>query len=136
MRSLLCFVLLLPLSAAPAPPAPASVAILYNSALPESKNLAESYADLRKIPAANLIGLPLPDAPEISRDQFNKTLLNPLRAHFSAQNWWILAKDANGILLPRQNRIRILVTVKGVPLKISRAPIPDESPEIQRSRRR
>ena len=35
-----------------------SVAVLFNSKLPESKAVAEHYAKLRGVPAGNLIGLP------------------------------------------------------------------------------
>ena len=36
-----------------------AVAIIYNSDMPESKELAEYYANKRAIPAGNLVGLPL-----------------------------------------------------------------------------
>ncbi len=41
-------------------PPPESVAILYNSAVPESRKLAELYREARAIPAENLIALEMP----------------------------------------------------------------------------
>jgi hypothetical protein len=44
-----------------------SVAVLFNSTLPESKAIAVHYAKLRGVPAGHLIGLPLSDGHTISR---------------------------------------------------------------------
>ncbi|MGE9268260.1 MAG: TIGR03790 family protein [Verrucomicrobiales bacterium] len=106
--------------AAPAPINPAQVALLYNSQIPESKALAETYANQRHIPERNLIGLPLPAEPDLTRAQFNSLLLNPLRKHFTDQKWWTLTKGRGGITVPETNSIRYLVTFKGVPLRIKR----------------
>jgi len=104
----------------PPPPAPESVAILYNNAIPESKALAEYYAKARSIPTTNIIGLPMPKTAQITRDQYNETIRDPLRAGFLRRGWWQLGKSADGFQIPVRNKIRILVTVRGVPLKIAR----------------
>ena len=46
---------------------PESVAVLYNSGVPESRKLAEIYRLAREIPAENLIALDMPLAADISR---------------------------------------------------------------------
>lgn len=117
---------LLPATAAPI--APEEVAILFNSDVPESVRLAETYRAARTIPTANLIGLPLPKQPDINRDQYQSLIRNPLREHFQTKGWWQRGQDANGIILPVQNRIRVLVTIRGVPLRITQSPKPKDSP--------
>ena len=57
-----------------------SVAVLFNSKLPESRAVAEHYAKLRGIPANHLIGLPLSDGHTISRREFTVKLEQPLAA--------------------------------------------------------
>jgi uncharacterized protein (TIGR03790 family) len=105
---------------APAPIPADQVAILYNSADPDSKTLAETYAQARAIPAANIIALPLSKAEEISRDEFNTSLLTPLRATFDKQQWWTIGRVQDGTVLASSSRIKVLVTMRGVPLKIAR----------------
>lgn len=97
-----------------------SVAILYNSNDAESKSLGEAYAKARAIPVDHLIGLPLPDTEIITRQQYNDMLAEPLRQEFDKRQWWTRGKSADGIIVAGQNKIRILVTLKGVPLKIAR----------------
>ena len=65
--------------AAEAPP-PAAVAVLYNSAVPESRQLAELYRDARSIPPPNLIGLAMPLKADISRADYDRSIGSPLMA--------------------------------------------------------
>jgi uncharacterized protein (TIGR03790 family) len=107
---------------------PESVAVLYNRAAPESRKLAEVYRDVRGIPAENLIGLDMPTAADISREDFEKWILKPLRWEFEDRRWWKRQKDAGGVTLPTVNRIRALVTMRGVPLRIQPLPKPAPKP--------
>lgn len=120
MKVFALFLLLLAAGAMPLGAAipPESVAILYNSAVPESRKLAEFYRDARGIPAENLIALEMPLAADISRADFESKILLPLRREFEKRSWWQRDKDSAGILLPVVNRIRVLVTMRGVPLRI------------------
>lgn len=104
---------------------PGSVVVVYNNAVPESKKLAETYRAAREIPRENVIGLEMPVAQDISRDDYVKKIQNPLRNHFERNAWWARGKDANGVLLPTSNDMRVLVLMKGVPLKIQAAPLPE-----------
>ena len=97
---------------------PAEVAILYNSRVPESKALAETYRKARDIPVGNLISLDMPSAQDISREDFERSILRPLRRQFEARSWWQRESQGGGITLPVSNKIRILVTIRGVPLRI------------------
>jgi uncharacterized protein (TIGR03790 family) len=107
---------------------PQSVAILYNSAVPESRKLAELYCDLRGIPAENLVALDMPTTSDISREEYEKWILKPLRAEFESRSWWKRQMDGGGVTLPVVNRIRILVTMRGVPLRIKAIPKPAPKP--------
>jgi uncharacterized protein (TIGR03790 family) len=111
-----------------AAPAPEAVAILYNSTIPESRQLAELYRETRGIPAENLIALEMPKTADISRVDYEKTILLPLRAEFDRRNWWKRGKDSGGVTLPVSNRIRVLVTMRGVPLRIQQSPKPAATP--------
>ncbi len=112
-------------TAAAAPPPPEAVAILYNSAVPESKKLAETYRAARNIPEANLVGLDLPQKADISRAEYEKTLRDPLRREFESRGWYTRAKDSNGIVLPVQTRIVVMAVMRGVPLRIQPGPKPE-----------
>ena len=95
-----------------------SVAVLYNSALPESRQLAEFYRDARGIPAANLIGLEMPVGADISREDYESSIAAPLRKAFDRNGWWKRVRDSSGVTAPQANDIRVLVTMRGVPLRI------------------
>ena len=111
-----------------AAPTPESVAVLYNSTLPESRQLAEIYREARGIPMENLIALDLPQKADISREEFNQTILKPLRDQFEYRSWWKREKDREGLILPVVNKIRVLVLMRGVPLRIQETPKPPTPP--------
>ncbi|MEI7927380.1 MAG: TIGR03790 family protein [Verrucomicrobiales bacterium] len=109
------------LAAAPAfaaAPDAASVAILFNKSIPESVKLAETYRAARNIPAANLVGLELPNTDDIDRNDYDSKILKPLREEFDQRAWWKLGKNQEGLTLPVENRIRFLAIMRGVPLRI------------------
>ena len=95
---------------------PKDVAILYNSADAQSRELAEFYAEARSIPAVNLIGLRMPRQAAINRKQYEESIARPLRQIFDDRSWWKRRKDVNGVMVPTRNQIRVLLTVRGVPL--------------------
>ena len=101
---------------------PSSVAVLYNSDMPESKELAEFYAEKRKIPLENLVGLKLPIKGKMSRIEYNTLLQNPLRKHFNDKNWWKLSDIGQGIKVATQNKIKVMVCVYGVPYGVDQDP--------------
>jgi uncharacterized protein (TIGR03790 family) len=130
MRSsalVLCLLAVFPRLASAVPQAE-SVAILYNSAVPESRALAEFYREARGIPEQNLIALEMPVTPDISRVDYETKILKPLRAEFDQRSWWKRGKDRAGVTLPVLNKIRVLVTMRGVPLRIQPTPRPAPPP--------
>ncbi len=112
-----------------APLQPGHVAVIYNAGIPQSRELAEFYAINRSIPPGNLVGLIFPKEETITRSAFEKRVRDPLRAEFDKRKWWTLARNANNTILPTSSRIRCLAIMKGVPLRISRVPIPAEEAE-------
>ena len=105
---------------------PSSIAVLYNSNMPESSKLAFYYAKKRNIPLANLVGLDTPNTGHITREQYNSTIEGPLRRHFSHNRWWKLTKTTDGFILPTDSKIRLLVCVYGIPFGIKQFTIPEE----------
>lgn len=123
MKFYVCILLLCALSqvrAAPASILPERVAIVYNSSQPESLELAKEYQKARGIPEANLIGLPLPDREEITRAEYDQSLRKPLRAEFDKRQWWKMGRVDAQMTIAIENRIQVLVCMRGVPLKIAR----------------
>lgn len=107
---------------------PGAVAILYNSTVPASRKLAETYRQARGIPEENVIALDMPVAATIPREDYERSILKPLRRQFEVRGWWRRQQDAGGITVPVINKIRVLVTMRGVPLRISPTPVPPAKP--------
>lgn len=107
---------------------PEQVAILCNSTVPESRKLAEIYREARGIPEENVIALDMPPRADISREDYERTILKPLRRQFEARAWWKRQSDGGGVTLPVINKIRVLVTMRGVPLRIQPTPKPAPKP--------
>ena len=106
------------------------ILVVYNSADPESESLANFYRDARDIPSTQVLGLKAPARPDISRAEFDSTILTPLRDHFDEEGYWRRLRDNQGTLLPTSNRIRAIVLMKGMPLRIKPEPsAPEEEGE-------
>ncbi len=106
------------------------VAVVYNTRVPESKDIAEHYAERRQVPAGQVFGLDLPNDEIISRadyrDLLEKPLIKALQAkrllRFGAQTITTNGTTSrlDGVVLSA--RIRYLVLCYGVPLKIDADP--------------
>jgi uncharacterized protein (TIGR03790 family) len=108
--------LLLAASAAPALE-PADVVVISNKAVPESRAVAEHYLAKRKVPRENLVELDLPAGEDISRADYEAKLAGPLRA----------------ALKDRKDRVKVLLTVYGVPLRVGpKQPTDADKAEIAR----
>ena len=99
-----------------------SVVVLYNSKEADSKSLARHYARVRAIPEDNLVGLPMPPDEEISREQFDEKIRDPLRKLFETRGWWDRTEGADDQAQPGSFKCKVLVTMRGVPYKIARTP--------------
>jgi len=109
------------------------VVVVYNSNLPESKAVAEYYAQARQVPRNQLFGFPLPAGLDMSREEYRSELQQPLSAALATNGLWQmgdvvvpashgLPKHSNHLVIHSQ--IRYLVLCYGVPVRI------DEDPTI------
>lgn len=99
-------------------PLAASTVVLFNRDIPESVALAKFYAQKRGIASDHLVGLSCPKEEEISREQYDSTIAEPLREIFFERDWWTLRDEENperGIIA---SSIRFVALIKGMPLKI------------------
>lgn len=101
--------------------------VIFNSRDPDSKTLANYYAERRRIPQQQVIGLDCPTSEEISREEFSSTIEKPLRKIFESNGWWSLRENASGQKEAASNRIRFVALMRGMPLKI-RTTIPPSEP--------
>ncbi len=108
---------------------PDAVAIIYNLDLPESRRLAEIYQQTRGIPEANMVAMALPKKADISREEYEELILKPLRSQFDFRTWWERKVDGGGVKLPVVNKIRVIVLMRGVPLRIQPKPLPPAPPD-------
>lgn len=116
----LVFLLCSFVGAVPAPIDVKNVAVLYNSASPESLALAKDYQQSRAIPEDNMIGLEMPIVEEIDRATYRAKIELPLRNEFDKRSWWKRSKIQEGLVIAGENQIQVIVCMRGVPLKISR----------------
>jgi uncharacterized protein (TIGR03790 family) len=99
--------------------------VVYNPEAPDSERLAKYYAEKRGIPEHRVVGLPCPEAEEMSREQFDEQLRRPLETLMSERGWMQRKRQKltfGGISFeaeaPVRNEIWGLVLIRGVPLKI------------------
>ncbi len=104
----------------------ASVVVLYNSNMAASKSLAEYYAEKRSVPAAQIIGLPLPEREAISREEYRRELADPFVRKleelklltFRTDNRTNSSGKVEEIRSVDQAKIRYAALCYGVPVKI------------------
>src|SRR5919112_4659942 len=99
------------------PLAPATI-VVFNQDVPESVELAKFYAQKRGIARDHLVGLSISRTEEISRDEYDAMIRNPLRAIFKERRWWTLNEPRGRPITVASNSIRFVALIKGVPLKI------------------
>lgn len=124
-------------AAAPADTAPMGVAsgaladrviLLANASDPGSLQVARHYADVRHVPDANIIALPMPTVETVAWSEFVSAIWNPLMARLVREHWI----DAIGFDLTdavgrrkyvvSSHWISALVVCRGVPLRIANDP--------------
>src|SRR3954462_7785694 len=80
---------------------PAEIAVVVNRAVPSSTELGEYYCKARGVPKENIISLVLTREEEISRAEYDKWLVEPLREKLAA----------------KKDKIKCLLLMSGVPLR-------------------
>lgn len=104
-----------------------SVVVVFNKNLPESKKLAEYYAQKRSVPAKRLFGVSVSaTSEEMSREDFRDKLQKPLFDWLVKEKLFTLSKGKSstpGEIRPLSDaKIRYIVLSYGIPLKIARDP--------------
>jgi uncharacterized protein (TIGR03790 family) len=94
------------------------VVVVYNAQMPESKDVAEHYAERRHVPSEQIIGLNLPTVETMTRGQYQDQLQGPL-LHFLISHD-IFVFDSPSKL--EKTKIRYAVLCYGVPLRIAEDP--------------
>ena len=132
MKRLLLFLLSLPLVALAGGD---EVVVVYNSRLPESRAVAEHYAQLRQVPSRQVLGFALTPEETMSRADFTDSLQKPLAEKLETLRLWkfgkvtIPGKSGNPDQIETRvvsSQIRYAVLCCGVPLKIGPALSLDE----------
>lgn len=107
-------------SLAEKPLAPATI-VVFNKDVPESVELATFYAQKRGIARDHLVGLNVSKTEEISREEYDAMIRDPLRRVFKERKWWTLSEAHGAPVTVASNSIRFVALIKGIPLKIRTA---------------
>ncbi len=106
-----------------------SVVVVYNSQMPESKAVAQHYAERRKVPEKQIIGLELPTGEAMSRAEYRTLLEKPLLKYLEGKKLFefrsdlkLVTNEKSGGLLWKlaESKIRYAVLCYGVPSRITR----------------
>jgi uncharacterized protein (TIGR03790 family) len=108
------------------------VIVIYNTRVPESKQVAEYYAQRRAVPTNQVLGLDLPTDESMSRQEFLEKLQAPLLKHLEAEKLFTYGPATNRVPNSKPSdapvrrvvgaRVRYAVLCYGVPVKISADP--------------
>ena len=105
------------------------VIVIYNTRVPESKSVAEHYAERRQVPKNQVFGFELSTGYDISRAEFRDALQKPLLKKLQSLKLWRLGpgeiQGTNGKPVRvmgkvLESKIRYAVLCYGVPLQIVR----------------
>ena len=114
-------------TAAPNPDVAATV-VVFNDQDKDSAALAKYYVEKRGIAPDHVIGLSCSLGESISREDYDKTIAEPLHKIFRERGWWKTEADLeNGRVA--ESKIRFVALMRGMPLKIAAtANYPDDRP--------
>jgi uncharacterized protein (TIGR03790 family) len=87
---------------------PRDLVVVYNRNLPESQAVASYYADKRRVPTNNLVGVAVSCSEDMSRREFDENLVPPVRARVER--------------LQAQGVTPAILLVYGIPLRVGPAP--------------
>ena len=118
------------------------VIVIYNSAMPESKAVAEHYAERRQVPKNQVFGFQLSTGNDLTRKEYRDTLERPLLDKLVESSFWRVGAseitDTNGKPVKvegavLESKVRFLALCYGVPLRI--LPDPDLKEPIEETTR-
>jgi uncharacterized protein (TIGR03790 family) len=103
------------------------VIVIYNTRVPESKDVAEHYAQMRQVPASQVFGFKLSTNESMSRSEYRDSLEKPLAKMLEGKKLWHVGSEiihttnsAEGKVIWKvmNSKIRYAVLCYGVPLHI------------------
>src|SRR5438132_7263067 len=97
---------------------PAQTIVIFNTAVPDSAALAKFYAEKRAIADDHVVGLDCPPEEEISREQYDTTVAEPLRKIFEERQWWRVHETPDGGKRVQTLGIHFVALIRGMPLKL------------------
>ena len=106
-------------SLAKATPESRATVVVFNENDPDSVALARYYGTRRGVPNDHFIGLKCPVQEEISRVEFDREIVEPLREAFVKKGFWKLTEQADPRGRVERSKIRFVALIRGVPLKIA-----------------
>src|SRR4051812_27258847 len=83
----------------------AATVVVFNETDRDSVDLARFYAEKRGIPKSQVIGLKCVKTEEISREDYDNTIAEPLRRIFTTNGWWKLREADNSLGPVEWNKI-------------------------------
>jgi uncharacterized protein (TIGR03790 family) len=101
-----------------------STLVLYNKNVAESRDLAVVYVHARGLSPDLVIPLDCPDKETITREEYTKTIEEPLKMLFDERKWWTLESVAGGRTAATANKIKVIALMFGMPLRIEPTPTP------------
>lgn len=109
---------------------PERTIVVFNGRISESTALAKFYAQKRGIARERLVSLDCSTEEEISREEYNSTIAEPLREALQKRGWWKVHDAADGSERIDSSSVGFVALIKGIPLKIrpSASPIPGDKP--------
>jgi uncharacterized protein (TIGR03790 family) len=118
------------------------VVVVYNINMPESRSVAEHYAQKRNVPAEQVFGLDMPVAEEISRMEFRDSIQRPLARALSDKKLWRITSEVVPATTNQaakvewkvvESKVRYAALCYGTPLRIKPDPTLKE-PEMDKLR--
>ena len=124
------------------------VVVVYNTRVPESKRVADYYAERRHVPTNQIFGFALSTGDDMSRQEYRNSLERPLADALENRKLWHIASEVypstNGqpprvVWQVKESKIRYAVLCYGVPFRITHDPDLKESvtenlrPEMRRN---
>jgi len=112
---------------------PNHLLVVYNRDDFDSKELADYYAVRRNIPPERVLGISCSKEEEITRDEFEKTIRQPILFYLLQKGWMMRASSETRmgprtirLLVATHNDIWAIVLIRGVPLKVAPDPSDDD----------
>ena len=97
--------------------------VLYNQNVADSRKLAAYYSKVRNIPFSNLVGFKCPTSEIISRSDYEKLIMTPLKNLFQKNHWWESSKVKSSEKISSNGRMKFVAIMYGMPLKILSDPV-------------